>query len=337
MKRLIIVASLAILAVGCQKTFVENEVLTPIGFNTEVSKQTRAIFQEETYSGESFGVYAWGHQGNSKNLVMDNVQITGTTVDGVTSWKPSTGAYYWPNDTETYLNFYAYSPYSINAVLDQNETALTLTDYTHTATDLDFMVAVPVKGAKYADQNGSADGVITGSVPVAFKHQMTQIVFKVKETAAEGIIVKLKRITLDNVVNQASYSIAVDTYNGTPTWRPVATGTYTLFSSDAGETVTANGIESTPATVIPQTLTASVANDPNVVGNKFTVVYEISGTGVATETVTKTLDLYASPVVAWNPNMKVTYTLTVGLNEISFNPTVTEWTPSAPNSEIPIN
>ena len=43
MKRLIFIASLAMLAVGCQKTEIQNEVLTPIGFSTEVGKQTRAI------------------------------------------------------------------------------------------------------------------------------------------------------------------------------------------------------------------------------------------------------------------------------------------------------
>ena len=45
MKRLFIIASLAILAVGCQKTEIQNEVQTPIGFSTETGKMTRAIVQ----------------------------------------------------------------------------------------------------------------------------------------------------------------------------------------------------------------------------------------------------------------------------------------------------
>jgi hypothetical protein len=34
---------MAIMAAGCQKTEIQNEVQTPIGFSTEVGKQTKAI------------------------------------------------------------------------------------------------------------------------------------------------------------------------------------------------------------------------------------------------------------------------------------------------------
>ena len=76
MKRLIIVASLAILAVGCQKTFVQNEVQTPIGFSTEVGKQTRAIVN--TYDdAQPFGVFAYGYDNGQPNdvPVMNNVEV----------------------------------------------------------------------------------------------------------------------------------------------------------------------------------------------------------------------------------------------------------------------
>ena len=81
MKRLIIIASLAILAVGCQKTEIQNEVQTPIGFSTETGKMTRAIVQNDpsnptanvTYpSSQPFGVYAYGWQKEN-----DGSQVTG--------------------------------------------------------------------------------------------------------------------------------------------------------------------------------------------------------------------------------------------------------------------
>ena len=73
MKRLFIVASMAIMAVGCQKTTVENEVLTPIGFNTEVSKLTRATV---AYEGTEFGVFSYANQnGALLNRPMENVKI----------------------------------------------------------------------------------------------------------------------------------------------------------------------------------------------------------------------------------------------------------------------
>lgn len=89
----------------------------------------------------------------------------------------------------------------------------------------------------------------------------------------------------------------------------------------------------TPVTMIPQALTASVASDDPasvVNGQSFTVVYTISGTGVATETVEKTFDFAAATMAsgqtaAWDINKKITYTLTISLNEITFAPTVETW------------
>ena len=68
MKRLLLIASVAIMAAGCQKTFVDNEVQTPIGFSTEVGKQTRAIAQGsgdgsgEYFETQPFAVYAYGNK-----------------------------------------------------------------------------------------------------------------------------------------------------------------------------------------------------------------------------------------------------------------------------------
>ena len=236
MKRLIIIASLAMLAVGCQKTEIQNEVQTPIGFSTEVGKQTRAIVDGADYgTTQPFAVYAYGHQGDDEaTLVMNNVEISHTDAvtgdDGSTTtpakWA-ATGStkYYWPNDPTTTLNFYAYSPalvtsgtaaadhQKLNGTIVHNETestvGLTLTGYKHTNMYVDFMVATPVLGATYSNPDADANTTTDkpGTVPVKFNHQMTQIVFNVTtDKVYPGVTFTVENIQLKNIKNTADYA-----------------------------------------------------------------------------------------------------------------------------------
>ena len=405
MKRLIFIASLAILAVGCQKTEIQNEVLTPIGFSTEVGKQTRAIVdgQGAVYkTDQPFAVYAYGHQTVNTNetvtTVMDNVEISytaATTGENVTPEKwaaTGTTKYYWPNDPSTTLNFYAFSPYikrpegnNVTASADPTATdadkimtvtslshtedgGLVFTGYTHDNMYVDFMEATPVEGAKYSYPNGSQNdnAVTSGTVPMTFNHKMTQVLFKVTtDELYPGITFTVESITLNNVNNQGNYN------NGT--WTPSGSGSYTIFpannanganatnplnaddndqTNDVDEskmeaefalTNNANAVEKASMTttgviMIPQDLVASIPADQNtgapaVNGQSFTIVYRIEGTGVASETVSKTVDLFtdANSTIHWEANKKITYTVQIGLNEILFEPSVAEWTTETGN------
>lgn len=393
MKRLLLIASVAIMAAGCQKTFVDNEVQTPIGFSTEVGKQTRAIVDD--YSDyQPFGVFAYGYDNGVANNdpVMGNVEIA----KGNSGWKATDGiTYYWPNDPDNYLNFYAYSPVlstcsNANPGLEahqviaatnfaHNETSgLTITGYDHARNMyVDFMVADPVDQAKYTDQNG--DGVndanpATSTVPATFHHEFTQINFvvKIKDDASyPNVDFNFASIGFNNVITAADYSNTTLVPNGTyaaGTWTNPTKTTFNIFpvqkytesvttgapGIDADETAivlhtdnreaTAEKeasqakvtFSTTPITMIPQTLVATVADNPEtagtneaVAGQSFTINYTISGTGVATETISKTFDfLAAANSPQWTANKKITYTLTIGLNEISFTPSVSTWDPT---------
>lgn len=318
MKRLFIVASLAIMAIGCQKTVVENETLTPIGFNTEVGKQTRAIVTDNTYlTAQPFTVYAYGHQGTASNTVMDGVTVTyyeATTGEGATpaKWAAANNAkYYWPNDATTTMNFYAYSPAGLTG-MTHNETDGFVINYTQTNAYVDFMVATPVTGATYADQNGAVTGA-PASVPVEFNHQLTQVVFNLTANIADVTVTPVS-ITLKAVGSTATYTNGVWGVTSVPE-------NYTVFSSEvaaASSSVAAGAttLATAPVAMIPQTLADTMV---------FEVVYTIAGTGVAAETVTKEIKLATTAVTAWTKNMKVVYNLAVGLNEITFNPTVAAW------------
>ena len=356
MKRLIFIASLAMLAVGCQKTEIQNEVLTPIGFSTEVGKQTRAIVQDNTYNPDQpFAVYAYGHQDAEVTKVMDNVEISFTQGNATPStsdkWAASvdntvTTKYYWPNDPTTTLNFYAYSPALNTSVSNANmnhqklngtvshteEGGLTVTGYTHTNMYVDFMVADPVLNATYSDQDGTTGNATSlSSVPLTFNHRMAQIVFKVKTNEEyRNISFKLQSITLNNIKNTGDITKGVFT-NATS-----GDATYVIYP--AKDETDANGApglsadqqinldidmdvnkdsEIIPVTMIPQ------AFDNN---QSFTVVYKIEGTGVATETITKNFKFSDAELApTWDANKKITYTLTISLNEITFEPSVATW------------
>ena len=227
MKRFFIIASMAVLAVGCQKTEIQNEVQNQIGFSTETGKMTRAIVNDTQYpTTQSFAVYAYGWQNGTANTapVMNNVEIAQSTrtinEQRTTVWAANDEiTYYWPNDPRTTLNFYAYSPsvgtantpahQKLNGTIAHSETSgLSITNYAHDNMYVDFMTATPVVGAIYSatDPNGLVSNEIAGTVPVVFNHQMTQVIFNVTtDKAYPGVTFTVEEITLKNIHNVGNY------------------------------------------------------------------------------------------------------------------------------------
>ena len=420
MKRIFIVASLAIMAIGCQKTEIQNEIQNQIGFSTETGKQTRAIVDGTTYNeNQPFGVIAYGYQmepnatertANTTSTPMDNIEIS--KVGG--KWR-ATGeiVYYWPNDPRTKLDFYAYSPaqpkngnantplpahqeltgtisHSEKESAEDDEYGLVLSGYEHTNMYVDFMVADPVVGATYANQLSNREN---GVVVLNFRHEMTQINFVVKldavETVEDEVVVgvndkypnvdfTIKSIVLNNVVSGATYAyndpnFSTSGLKWTPTDAAIAdykiypatsepapnTGTYLNSYGAPGLTnEAASGIEKTVVLRTDKSTRADVQEGEHCPGHKFsttpvtmipqawvdanlqsfTIVYEISGTGVAKEEIVKTFAFNSStPAPNWIANKKLTYTLTIGLNEITFSPTVVDWSDDEGAYYNPVN
>lgn len=367
MKRFLMLASLMVfVAASCTKTNIKNEVESPISFSAESGKLTRAIVQDGKYlTTQPFGVFAYSHQKDDNGAVitanttkvMDTVQVAHTG----TEWKSKVGSYYWPNDPNTSLDFYAYSP-AINAVnlgvvnhqkmtvtentLEQVDGgALSFEGYTHSNMYVDFMVATPVKNAIYSDPNGdqNATSAQSGQVPLSFHHQMTQVIFKVTtDKAYNGITFQIQSITLKDIKNTASYvQDYQDEYGAWTASNPVDYVIFPAKFADGGvaadetpkdltydpDTQTSATLTTTGVTMIPQEILDNT--------QKFEIVYKISGTGVATETVTKEVEFYvdANNTVQWGPNKKITYTVKIGLNEITFAPSVVTWDESTPGNE----
>lgn len=328
MKRLIFVATLAIMAVGCQKTDVNNPVENPIGFSAETGKQTRAIVSGNTYPSDAstyqpFGVFSYGYKVAGSPLAevsgtlskpMVNVEITKQSSD----WKanPSYGSFYWPNDPSTRLDFYAYSPFIKSATIEptrkdvphqvmivsdltHDRTAgLSFTGYVHSNKYVDFMEATPIKSATFNFQNGTAFPE-SDIVQLSFNHKMTQIVFKVTTAEAfPNVKFTIKNISLINYKNTASYADGQ--------WDESGTDSFQVFPADSDNgAVLVNPHDTDPTLEKPVELmntsadanplksmkTAGVTMIPQEILKNtqgFTIVYEIEGPGVAKEEVTKT-------------------------------------------------
>lgn len=360
MKRFYVTAAIAasLLATGCQKTYVIDEVRTPIGFSTEVGKQTKAIIESgTTYNDQDFGVFAYGLTNDktwdankaTDNPVMENVKISKTTVESSDVWKANDGkTYYWPNDSKTKLSFFAYSPYSVAAgestsavgmkktpsyvePAGVNAGGIKIEGYEHKDQTLDFMTA-DAKDRTYTQPDGpEGESTATpGTVKLQFKHQLTQLVFAVKKAANyNGITMKLVSIELDKIGNTATFE------NGTWAAPTTSTGKYTIDFTGANMTLTtdAESSKGKGMTVIPQALADESGASK---GQTMTIVYEISGTGVAKETVTKTVNLSDGTLKSWAANQKITYNISIGMQEIRFSPSVENWSPVS-SSDIQIN
>ena len=303
--------------------------------------------------------------------VMPNVEISDATPnDNAPTWKATAahGSFYWPNDSRTTMNFYVYSPYlnsdanntnknstsqgedkHINGTISHSEgTGFSLSGYRHDNMYVDFMVGSPVYDAKY---NVIASN---GTVPVVFNHQLTQLVFKVKTSLAySGITFTVNSITLNKINNVGTYTNSNLTYTNANTkgqwangvWNPTSeTTTYNVFPA-TGESaavvgfddpqtqaVEENTLTTTAMTVIPQNLVYN--RTPTGSEQSFTINYTIAGTNVANETVERTVEFATAADQLWGVNKKIIYTITIGLNEIKFNPSVAAWTEETAGTTI---
>lgn len=395
MKRLLIVASVAIMAAGCQKTFVQDEVQTPIGFSTEVGKQTRAIVESgDDYSDDQpFAVYAYAYQnGTYKNDVMDNVEVAYQT----NAWKANDGlTYYWPNDPATKIDFFAFSPYiqrpdsnaqdnvddgskaaskanvphqvmTVTTLSHDKDAGLSFEGYIHSNPYVDFMEATPVNDATFSNPDGDAEGanLTNGQVPLTFNHKMTQVVFKVTTPKVfPGVKFTVSNIMLKNINDEGDYSTAnnwtatgsrsyqifpADSQNGavlenTPTSGTTEPAVVLDYTYADAQTPT-ESMTTTAVTMIPQTM-VQVSSEPTpgadtyknqTTAQMFSITYSIEGKGVATEIVTKHVPFYAydaQTVVDWTSNMRVVYTVSIGLNEITFMPSVANW---STDTDVPV-
>ena len=248
MKKILFLAvSAVLLAAGCQKTEIQNEAKTPIGFSSHMGKLTKANEPKAEHSGlfanlfeQNFKVWGYFATENDINyslneLYLEGVQVKGeetATADSYTWYTDD--IYYWPGKNKE-LDIYAVSSWenadqgyaltlfddknpNNNIVIDPVNRTLTVNDFVvKSSADNDLMVAPMIR----QDQDDAKE------VKPAFQHALTKVLVKFKRSGEYPIyIVSAKTsqinskatLTVTNTEPAAKSEIAPKVSTATLTW-----------------------------------------------------------------------------------------------------------------------
>ena len=235
MKRILILAiSATLLAAGCQKTRVINQV-NPVGepemtFSPGMSKLTKAADADGMANLESqyFSVWAYADYEDPLNdktdldQIYDGMEGAPISYNGAGGWIPNKD-YYWPGQDKK-LNFFAVSPASVSSqvqiLLTQRSSAseaqnpyFDLNDFEVTDGSVDLMVA------DFVNQAQNQGETSTKQVKLKFRHTLSKIQFLFRtegsSAAEEGEEknddVHVQSIQIENVVTQGDLSVSKNT------------------------------------------------------------------------------------------------------------------------------
>lgn len=349
MKRFFL-AALAIAAIAsCTKNEVTPSDPQEITYQAVVGKATKALVETTAYpTSETFGTVAYKVKGGNSELYIPISEVSNPTsaISGA-AWTTAT-PYYWPKDGST-LTFYSYSPFKDNGGTDiggvsSTKDGLTIKDYSVASANrqlTDLMVAEPITGQTQNGSNGGFTGVQT-----IFKHKLAQVVainFQTvagdpatvkdyanghdgtaeKEYKAGDKVYTVTDVTFLTIPEQGTYTNAttegwVTTGSATSEIEWIK-GNTTSFTGGKYETTrTTNGY----LLVIPQTFTAD--SQQLKINYKVETYTGVTGSLWATETIEETVDL-KDLHTSWDMNKKYTYTISIGLNQIYWAPSVAVW------------
>lgn len=232
--------------------------------------------------------------------------------------------YYWPADGSS-LTVLSYSPFSIEASVtctDPN-VGIIITDHdVLVEKDTDVMVADVVS----ASSNTSNAGY--NGIPTIFRHKLAHIddvVFKLKDNYRLGDdVTGDKKITVKDVRFHGMHHKG--SYQQTPEKWTCSQDTVTMVWTFTDNNPLENSTITTPRPLnnnvdylflIPQSTTDVTMR----------IVYDVetyNGSEYVSETVVKKINI-SSGHTAYEVNKKYTYTITIGLDEILWAPTVEGW------------
>ena len=347
MKKTVFIAALAIVAMAsCTKNEISQSTRTnEIKFTTPVlARHTKsAEIEGTTYpTTASFNVYAWYNSEAafnsstaspymSKVTVSYNPDIHNTEDTGDGAWI-SNPVYYWPK--QGVLTFDAYSPSDLNGTVTADATdGITVSNHvvaTNLANQQDFL---------YADRalnKTSSTGATTpeyDGVDIAFNHALAVVKFTAKTKAdySGTTTVKIKDIKIQSINNKGTFEQKESSSTTPkPTWS-AQTGsaeyvalTADNFTNSVEITSTSTDISGcSTVIVLPQEFVAS--------SQKLYIEYYLrtDATGSKPLLQKAVLNFYNSTALAdgnkWEMGKRYTYNIVIGLDEIYFAPSVTNW------------
>lgn len=189
--------------------------------------------------------------------------------------------------------------------------------------------------AKDKTANETATGAWKNGVPTVFRHALAKVEFKVnKRTNYPNVTFKVKKITLTKVSTRGTFTQCQSTPNENWGWNgwglqedlPVFTGDKEVTKTADSTPAEFDALTPDPNTdyhiVLPQVLKDKI--DPTL-----TIEYEIITSYVAgkpvTETVIDTKKLKEIYTDDWKCNKNYILGITLGLNEIYWDPSVMGW------------
>lgn len=341
MKKLFFIAAIAGVAlVSCTK----NEV-APIAQQDEITfatpvvgPQTKVQYGEigvNYNEAEHFGVYAVHTQaalstweGGSLYMGTSTVGLECLKAATESYWAPAT-PYYWPK--EGVLSFAAYSPFGVSGNVTYGATGLSVVGHTvsaNTAEHVDFMYAPRVYNRNSSTEEGDDNNskYKYDGVNILFEHAMSSIVFKVarKTGIDSNTEITLNKITLTQPYLKADFNETITdgaTYVAVPKWSNWGSADDVVaYGPATGTTLTETLVEYVNNTdddiiLIPQTLTDEV---------KVVLEYTIKNPGNHEVDQVSEIQLNTH-TASWGMGTRYTYNITIGLEEIIFDPAVTDW------------
>lgn len=340
MKKLFFIAAIAGAAlVSCTKNEVAQVASDQeITFTVPVvGPQTKVQYGEigdEYNVNEHFGVYAVHSAADLTDWAAGTLYMGTTGVGleclkngGENYWAPAT-PYYWPKEGK--LSFAAYSPFGVSGTVTYGATGLSVTGHTvspNTAEHVDFLYAPRVYNySSSTEEVGDDDSKYKyDGVNILFEHAMSSIVFKVAKAADidNSTVITLNTITLKQPYLKADFKETITdgaSYTADPKWSNWASATDVVtYNTPVPLTTTLTEYVNNSdddVILIPQTLT----DDVKVVLN-----YSIETPGGHTIDQETAIQLNTH-TPAWGMGTRYTYNITIGMEEIIFDPAVTPWT-----------
>ena len=348
MKKFFFIAAIASAAlVSCTK----NEV-APVAFEQEITfaapvvgPQTKAPQYGEipvAYNeNESFGVYAVHTSGDFATWAGGSLYMGETAGKGLKCskaagknyWAPEV-SYYWPKEGK--LSFAAYSPYELSGTVTYGTDGLSVVNHQvsiNTAEHVDFMYAERVYNYTSSTEETTGDNPYYTGVDIDFKHAMSSIVFRVARDGAidENTKITLNKITLAKPYMAATFSEGITNeavYASTPVWDGFS-AKQDIITYNTPKQITKDLTEYVNNTdddiiLIPQ----KIENDVKVV-----LDYTITNPGGHSVHQVSSIQLNTTGTTEWVIGKRYIYNITIGLEEIKFDPAVLDWT-NAPEINI---
>lgn len=343
MKKLVLFAAMAAIAVSCAKTVEVKPVSEQaIGFETWTSTLTKSTHSAFA-SGATFNVYGYKHTGDeSTHTTVFNGDVVTLGANG--AWNYS-NIRFWDRTTD-YYTFFAIAPAGITSSAPAQTGLFVTNDITFGGKNGDVLIAKKNEVLKA----GYGQVVNLDFVPQA---ALLDLKFKKAKNLKEATLT-VNSVSIKNI--QTKGHLAVSSYDGTDkpetAWTLAETPVTANFNNTHGITsVTlpksiATGVEHGTANsqflidsliVMPQTLVTG--------GQQLVISYTINFSG---EEIThiRTIDLNkfdltdvnqeagrdessqntAPFVTTWEPGKHYTYYLTINADLIVFNATISDWT-----------